>query len=174
LTAGKIPGIKRRISEISVRISGIRERISMTAGTTVAGWIGWRIRPTEPKIDLTARRMAAIKLKTSLITRKIGGIGVRMSGIEKKIWEIGPKRVKTAASGITARVLELAGGKVVSIERMPQCIGRINPRMPEAASIEAAALRRVPVEVAMKAAMEVVAATGADSLDKVKNREAVI
>ena len=46
--------------------------------------------------------------------------------------------------------------------------------MPEAASIEAAALRRVPVEAAMKAAMEVVAATGADSLDKVKNREAVI
>ena len=102
----------------------------------------------------------------------MGGMGVRMSGIEKKIWEIMSGRIKTAASEIMARVSELAGGEVVSIGRMPQCIGRINPRVPEAASIEAAALQRVPAEVAMEAAMEV--ATGADSLDKVKNRGAVI
>ena len=59
---------------------------------------------------------------------------------------------------ITARVSAPAGGKAVSIGRMPQCIGKINPRVPEAASIEAAALQRVPAEVAMEAA------TGADSL----------
>ena len=93
---------------------------------------------------------------------------MRMSGIEKKIWEIKSGRIKTAASEITARVSEPAGGKVASIGRMPQCIGRINPRVPEAASIEAAVLQRVPAEADMEVA------TGADSLDKVKNREAVI
>ena len=179
MTAGKtfetgvrMSGIGPRTFETGVKTFGIGERMCMTVPTMAAGWIGWKTKPTEPKIDLTARRMSAIKLKTSLIAGKIGGIGVRMSGIEKKIWEIKSGRIKTAASEITARVSELAGGKVVSIGRMPQCIGRINPRVPEAASIEVAALQRVPAEAAMVAAME--AATGADSLDKVKNREAVI
>ena len=160
--------IAGRTFEIGVKTFGTRERMCMTVPTMAAGWIGWRIRPTEPKIDLTVRRMSAIKLKTSLIAGKIGGIVVRMSGIEKKIWEIKSGRIKTAASEITARVSELAGGKAVSIGRMPQCIGKINPRVPEAANIEVAALQRVP-EAAIKVEAAMEEDTGADSLDKAKS-----
>ena len=162
----RMPGTAGRMFRISGKMSGMPPIIRRPEPRHIAG-INWKTSRIREKISATGARMLGI-------AERMFGIHVRIFAIEKKIWEIGPKRVKTAASGITARVLELAGGKVVSIERMPQCIGRINPRMPEAASIEVAALRRVPVEVAMKAAMEVVAATGADSLDKVKNREAVI
>ena len=78
------------------------------------------------------------------IAGKMFRIGVRIFAIEKRIWEIKPRRIKIAASGITARVSAPAGGKAANIERMFQDPGETDPRVPEVESIEAVAGRRIP------------------------------